>query len=350
MKRIIPLIIAAMLAIPAIASAKPTILKRLTGNWGNPDLGDRVIKIRAKRLKKDKYRLIFVRYVFGKRAKRSVRNAKYGKLIKHKGKTVGFAVSLAVMKRNKRTKRFRIWWKSWKANRVMRASFYKARKGKYKGKYMIRWYRRIKKGKKVVYRYGWRWKKRRNTRIKIGKGLMAKVTALIKSKSKQLDKEQATVDKQAEAEKNVPQVTTLTWNGACYQSQVRANGSVIITKEKAGNVYNVTLSGTLSISSATYGYVRHELPPGLVPVSKDKAAYSCTVQTHATKGDTSKVGVYGGKGVHVRYGTYKTYAGKAVLWFPEKFYNGKFTLKCTWQTASPDAVEEWNKCSGIKVQ
>lgn len=203
MKKLLIAALGLSLLVPSMASAAPKIVKRLTGNWGNPDLRDRTIKIRAKKLKRGKYRLIFVRYVFGKRAKRSVRYSKYGKMIKLRGKNVGFSVSPAVMRWNKKRKQWRIWWRSWRGKRVMRAAFFKAKKGKFKGKWMIHWYRRFKRGKKVRYRYGWRWKKRRNTRLKIGKKLLAAVRALIKSKSKAINNDVKQNDAQANQDANV---------------------------------------------------------------------------------------------------------------------------------------------------
>ncbi|MCP3959345.1 MAG: DUF4082 domain-containing protein [bacterium] len=124
------------------------------------------------------------------------------------------------------------------------------------------------------------------------------------------------------------------WNGTTCggPSQVGANGSATITKTHNGSNYDVLLEGTLSISSATYGYVRHAMPAGFLPISSDPQAYTCEIQNHATKGDASGVGNYGGSGVHIRKDTYGGYTTTATLWFPEKFWNGQFTLKCAWQT------------------
>jgi hypothetical protein len=132
------------------------------------------------------------------------------------------------------------------------------------------------------------------------------------------------------------------WNGSGTRTQVGASGSVTITKiPKSNGITKVILEGELSIYSPTYGYVRHELPSGFMPISAQPDAYTCSTQIHETKGDTSNIGNYGGHGVHVR----KPDLGyeNAVLWFPEKFYNGKFSLKCEWETDSPDAhlVHKW---------
>lgn len=146
-----------------------------------------------------------------------------------------------------------------------------------------------------------------------------------------------------------PAATEITWDGACTPSQVGARGSVKITKVANGDGFDVTLDGKLTISSATYGYVRHGLPSGFLPVSTDPASYTCELQQHADKGDTSAVGNYGGQGVHVRNDTYQGYQGRATLWFPEKFYNGEFTLRCKWKSSEATDPSAWQGCAGIQV-
>jgi hypothetical protein len=146
-----------------------------------------------------------------------------------------------------------------------------------------------------------------------------------------------------------PASVAITWDGTCTPSQVGARGSVTITKTPNGNSYDVTLEGKLSINSPTYGYVRHGVPPGFLPVSTDPLAYTCSVQQSATKGDTSGVSNYGGKGVGIRNDNYQGYQGRATIWFPEKFYNGEFTLRCTWQTNEATDPSAWQSCPGIKV-
>jgi hypothetical protein len=126
----------------------------------------------------------------------------------------------------------------------------------------------------------------------------------------------------------------VSWDGSGTPSQVQAQGHVTLTKRWNGTNYDVTLDGTLSVRSRSYGYVRHALPPGYLPVSDDPRDYSCAVQRHATLGDTSAIDNYGGRGVHVRRGDFPGFAGRATLWFPE-LYNGTFTLLCTWQTDEP---------------
>ncbi len=138
--------------------------------------------------------------------------------------------------------------------------------------------------------------------------------------------------------------TIIKWNGKGYNSQVNAYGSVTLTK--IGK--KVSLEGTFSISSPTYGYVRHELPPGFKPISTDHMAYPFAVQLSETKGDTSNVNNYGGKGVYALNDDYKGYEN-GDIWFPEKFYNGKFTLRGEWETNEKDCPEEWKKNPGIQV-
>ncbi len=143
--------------------------------------------------------------------------------------------------------------------------------------------------------------------------------------------------------------TVVTWDGTCTPSQVAGRGGVTLTKTPNGNGYDVTLDGKLTINSPTYGYVRHAVPPGFLPVSTDPLAYTCAVQQSATKGDTSAVGNYGGKGVHIRNDNFTGYVGRATIWFPEKFYNGEFTLRCTWKTNEATNPSTWQGCAGIKI-
>jgi hypothetical protein len=141
----------------------------------------------------------------------------------------------------------------------------------------------------------------------------------------------------------------ITWNGSCTSSQVGATGNVTITKTPNGSGFAVTLEGTLTIYSPTYGYVRHGLPAGFLPVSTSATAYTCSIQQLAGYGDTSGIGNYGGQGVHIRNDSTSGYAGKATLWFPEKFYNGQYTLRCTWVTNEATNPLAWQSCSGITV-
>lgn len=147
-----------------------------------------------------------------------------------------------------------------------------------------------------------------------------------------------------------PSGSIISWNGSCTPSQVGANGGVTISKAPNGiGGFAVTLEGTLSISSPTYGYVRHGLPAGFLPVSTDPQAYTCSVQQNASYGNTSGIGNYGGNGVHIRNDSTSGYAGKATLWFPEKFYNGLYTLRCTWQTNEATNPTAWQSCPGITI-
>lgn len=141
----------------------------------------------------------------------------------------------------------------------------------------------------------------------------------------------------------------ITWNGSCTTSQVGANGSVTITKTPNGSGFAVTLEGTLTINSPTYGYTRHALPLGFLPVSTSPTAYTCSIQQRAGYGDTTGISNYGGQGVHVRNDSTSGYAGKATLWFPEKFYNGQYTLRCTWVTNEATNPLNWQSCPGITV-
>jgi hypothetical protein len=129
-----------------------------------------------------------------------------------------------------------------------------------------------------------------------------------------------------------PAPSLITWDGSGTPSQVGARGRVTLTKVWNGKSYDVTLEGQLTIHSRSYGYVRHGLPLGYLPVSSDPLAYTCSIQQHALWGDLSGVENYGGRGVHVRNDDFPGYEGRATLWFPEKLYNGEITLRCTWQT------------------
>lgn len=137
-----------------------------------------------------------------------------------------------------------------------------------------------------------------------------------------------------------PAPSVITWDGSGTPSQVGARGLVTLTKAWNGSSYDVTLEGRLTINSRSYGYVRHGLPPGYLPVSSDPQAYPCEVQQHATQGDLSGVNNYGGRGVHIRCDDFPGYQGRATLWFPEKLYNGEITLRCTWQTHEAGTAKE----------
>lgn len=142
-----------------------------------------------------------------------------------------------------------------------------------------------------------------------------------------------------------------TWDGSCTNSQVGANGSVTVTKTAVGGgLYDVVMEGDMSIYSPTYGYVRHGMLPGLRPVSSDPQAYTCEIQVHDIHGDTSGVNNYGGNGVHIRPDTFGGYTTSATIWFPEKFYNGNFTLRCTWQTNEADNMAILQACPGVTIQ
>lgn len=132
-----------------------------------------------------------------------------------------------------------------------------------------------------------------------------------------------------------PETAVVAWDGSGTPTQVGARGRVILTKTRNGDGYDVLLEGTLTIHSRSYGYVRHGLPPGYLPVSGDPRAYPCEVQRHATLGDLSRVDNYGGRGVHVRNDGFPGYEGRATLWFPERNYNGEITLRCAWRTKEP---------------
>lgn len=123
-----------------------------------------------------------------------------------------------------------------------------------------------------------------------------------------------------------------------------------ITKtENAAGSYDVVMEGELNIYSPTYGYVRHAMLPGLRPISTDPQAYACEVQLHESRGDTSGVVNYGGSGVHVRAATYGGYTSSAALWFPEKFFNGDFTLRCSWQTQELNDIAALQACPGVNI-
>lgn len=128
-----------------------------------------------------------------------------------------------------------------------------------------------------------------------------------------------------------PPVETLVWDGSGTPSQVGARGNVVLTRTWNGAGFDVTLDGTLSIRSRSFGHVRHALPPGFLPVSADPRAGTCEVQRHPALGDTTGMENYGGWGVHVRRGDFPGYEGRATLWFPERT-SGTYTLRCRWQT------------------
>ncbi len=132
-----------------------------------------------------------------------------------------------------------------------------------------------------------------------------------------------------------PETSVAVWDGSGTPTQVGARGRVTLTRTRNGDGYDVLLEGTLTIHSRSYGYVRHGLPPGYLPVSTDPRAYPCEVQRHATLGDLSGVDNYGGRGVHVRSDGFPGYEGRATLWFPERDYNGEITLRCAWRTKEP---------------
>jgi hypothetical protein len=137
------------------------------------------------------------------------------------------------------------------------------------------------------------------------------------------------------------------WNGDCYNTQVNAHGSVTITKTPTGaGMADVTLEGELAIFSQTYGYTRQELPPGFFPIKE--GPYECLVQNLAGMGDVSDVGNGKGKGVYVLQPDLDFYT-HAVLWFPEKFYNGTYTLSCSWNTEEANPGNLWKNCPGITV-
>jgi len=132
-----------------------------------------------------------------------------------------------------------------------------------------------------------------------------------------------------------PPASSVVWDGTGTPTQVGARGRVTLTKARNGDGYDILLEGTLAIHSRSYGYVRHGLPPGYLPVSADPRAYPCEVQRHATLGDLSGVDNYGGRGVHVRNDSFPGYEGRATLWFPERDYNGEIALRCAWRTKEP---------------
>lgn len=141
----------------------------------------------------------------------------------------------------------------------------------------------------------------------------------------------------------------LNWTGGCYATQVGASGSVNLYKDDQGDgTYLATLEGDFTIYSPTYGYVRHELPPGFLPLSEEVNAYSCELQELEGYGDTSEVNVYGGEGVHVRIDTSAGYENGS-LWFPEKFLNGTYSLTCSWETTAENPEDLWSSCSSISL-
>ena len=114
------------------------------------------------------------------------------------------------------------------------------------------------------------------------------------------------------------------WDGDCTDTQVGATGSVTISLTPVGDppapgdpnatqLYNVTLQGSLSINSPTYGYTRHGLLEGLWPVSDTD--YVCEVAYLDGQGSLVPQ-------VFVTPDTYSSYGVSATLTFPHKFDNG----------------------------
>lgn len=144
-----------------------------------------------------------------------------------------------------------------------------------------------------------------------------------------------------------PGCAKLTWDGSCYTSAVYGHGKVTIEKVPSGNgEADVTLEGILYIESVTYGETRHELPPGFFPIKH--TPYLCEKQDLLGTGDVSNVPNYEGKGVFVLQPDADHYSN-AVLWFPEKKYDGKYTLRCSWQTEEVNPGDLWSSCPGITL-
>ncbi len=141
-----------------------------------------------------------------------------------------------------------------------------------------------------------------------------------------------------------PMDSVFEWGGGCYKTQVGAHGTVTLRKTPLGEgKARVVLSGHLTINDTTYGYIRHELPPGFLPIL-DKP-YRCEVQVNDLYGDTSSIPNYGGsKGLSVRRP--EADYSNAVLWFVDK-RPGKYTLQCTWETEEEGKGSQWYACPSI---
>lgn len=142
------------------------------------------------------------------------------------------------------------------------------------------------------------------------------------------------------------QDVTLDWGGGCYASQVDGNGLVTLDKGWNGTNYDVSLSGTLTVTSPSISYVRKALPPGFLP-TPGTSAVSCSTQQLAGFGSTSNLNNYWGMGVYPYADTYGGYeAGD--LWFPETL-SGVYTLNCAWQTDAPTDVALLDQCADLYV-
>lgn len=137
--------------------------------------------------------------------------------------------------------------------------------------------------------------------------------------------------------------STLRWTGGCYDSQVGATGQVALRKTtSAAGGYDVELTGYLDIYSPTYGYSRHELPPGFVPDTADRSTYLCAVAKQ--DGQQRVVSVSDHNNIESADLPYEN----GYLLFPDKFFNGVYTLTCQWHTNQDDPPPDaWASCPAI---
>ena len=142
------------------------------------------------------------------------------------------------------------------------------------------------------------------------------------------------------------QDVTLDWGGGCYASEVSGNGLVTLDKAWNGTNYDVSLSGTLAVTSVGANNVRKALPPGFLP-TPGTSGVSCTTQQLAGFGSTSNLPNYGGLGVYPYADTVGGYQD-GDLWFPGGL-SGVYTLSCAWQTEAPTNVATLDQCPDLYV-
>lgn len=137
--------------------------------------------------------------------------------------------------------------------------------------------------------------------------------------------------------------TIIEWDGGCYDSQVYGLGAVTLVKSPDEGGFDVTMIGQFVIYSPTYGYTRHELPPGFLPDTFDRADYQC--QEAVNDGAQRVVSIaQGNETTDLQY-------ENGSIWFPDKFHNGAYSLTCRWKTDQPDpAPGVWESCASITIK
>ena len=104
---------------------------------------------------------------------------------------------------------------------------------------------------------------------------------------------------------------------------------------KSGGGYDVTMNGTVTVSSSAYGHNRVELPAGLDPPLN--ATFDCTGNPSA--GSVATTFKISGE-------DWTTYT-LAQFWVPDKYVGG-YTVSCAWTTEEPSPIETWVKSGCVK--